>query len=246
MEHVAECDRPVSAGDLDRAVKLDHRQPPPCRRDRVALTRVCLLADQQLIARRLPGGHVHHRRLAGQVAARVAGRVGLSWCSPLSRLVGLPAPWGGARALRRLTVPGFIGRRTGARYVGRSSSTFSADQAAQSFGDHSNRQPSCTLKEPGMKRTDTASRTVRTTPDKVYAALIDPAAMLQWLPPTGMTAHLEHFDASAGGGYRMVLTYADGFWRTRAGDRRLRRGRRPLHRSGDGRPRRPSSRLRIR
>ncbi len=60
-----------------------------------------------------------------------------------------------------------------------------------------------------MNRTDTASRTVRTTPDMVYAALIDPAAMLQWLPPTGMTARLEHFDARAGGGYRMVLTYAD-------------------------------------
>jgi uncharacterized protein YndB with AHSA1/START domain len=60
-----------------------------------------------------------------------------------------------------------------------------------------------------MKRTDTASRTVLTTPEKAYAALIDPDAMLQWLPPTGMTARLEHFDARAGGGYRMVLTYAD-------------------------------------
>jgi uncharacterized protein YndB with AHSA1/START domain len=64
-------------------------------------------------------------------------------------------------------------------------------------------------KEPDMKRTDTASRTVLATPEKVYAALIDPDAMLQWLPPTGMTARLEHFDARAGGGYRMVLTYAD-------------------------------------
>ncbi len=60
-----------------------------------------------------------------------------------------------------------------------------------------------------MNRTDTASKTVRTTPDKVYAALTDPDVMLQWLPPAGMTARLEHFDARVGGGYRMVLTYAD-------------------------------------
>lgn len=59
-----------------------------------------------------------------------------------------------------------------------------------------------------MSRTDSASSTVRTTPDKVYAALINPVAMLQWLPPKGMTGRLEHFDARAGGGYRMVLTYA--------------------------------------
>jgi uncharacterized protein YndB with AHSA1/START domain len=60
-----------------------------------------------------------------------------------------------------------------------------------------------------MKRTDTASRTLRATPDEVYAALIDPDAIVRWLPPTGMTARLEQFDARPGGGYRMVLTHAD-------------------------------------
>jgi uncharacterized protein YndB with AHSA1/START domain len=60
-----------------------------------------------------------------------------------------------------------------------------------------------------MTRTDTASWTVTAPPDRVYRALVDPEAMLQWLPPTGMTARLERFDARAGGGYRMVLTYAD-------------------------------------
>jgi uncharacterized protein YndB with AHSA1/START domain len=50
---------------------------------------------------------------------------------------------------------------------------------------------------------------VPTSPDRVYAALVDPEAMLQWLPPTGMTARFEHFDARSGGGYRMVLWYAD-------------------------------------
>ncbi len=33
--------------------------------------------------------------------------------------------------------------------------------------------------------------------------------LLAWLPPDGMTAHLERFDPSTGGGYRMILTYAD-------------------------------------
>jgi hypothetical protein len=74
LEQVDERDRPVSTGDLDRAVELDHRQPPPGRSDRVALTRVRLLADQQRLARRPPGGPVDDGRLAGEVAARVAGR----------------------------------------------------------------------------------------------------------------------------------------------------------------------------
>jgi len=46
-------------------------------------------------------------------------------------------------------------------------------------------------------------------PDRVYGALVDPEALVQWLPPTGMTARFEHFVAGPGGGYRMVLTYAD-------------------------------------
>jgi hypothetical protein len=74
LEQVEERDRPVNAGDLDRAVELDHRQPPPGRGDRVALAGVRLLADQQLLARRLPRGQVDGGRLAGEVAARVAGR----------------------------------------------------------------------------------------------------------------------------------------------------------------------------
>lgn len=60
-----------------------------------------------------------------------------------------------------------------------------------------------------MTRTDTASRTVTAPPNRIYAALVDPEAMLQWLPPSGMTGRFEHFEASVGGGYRMVLTYAD-------------------------------------
>ena len=58
-----------------------------------------------------------------------------------------------------------------------------------------------------MSRIDRASRTVKVAPDRVYAALIDPDALSEWLPPAGMRAEFERFDARPAGGYRMVLTY---------------------------------------
>jgi uncharacterized protein YndB with AHSA1/START domain len=61
-----------------------------------------------------------------------------------------------------------------------------------------------------MTRTDAASRVIPATSDRVYAALIDPAALASWLPPDGMTGRFERFDARPGGSYRLVLTYADG------------------------------------
>jgi uncharacterized protein YndB with AHSA1/START domain len=60
-----------------------------------------------------------------------------------------------------------------------------------------------------MPRIDRASHVVAATPDRVYAALVDPDALLQWLPPAGMTGRFERYDASPGGDYRLVLTYAD-------------------------------------
>ena len=61
-----------------------------------------------------------------------------------------------------------------------------------------------------MSRTDTGSRVIAAPPDRVYAALVDPDALTSWLPPAGMHARFEHFDARPGGSYRMVLAYADG------------------------------------
>jgi uncharacterized protein YndB with AHSA1/START domain len=46
-------------------------------------------------------------------------------------------------------------------------------------------------------------------PGRVWAALVDPAALMAWLPPGEMTGRFERFDARPGGSYRMVLTYAD-------------------------------------
>ena len=60
------------------------------------------------------------------------------------------------------------------------------------------------------RRTDTSSRLVDAPPDRVYAALVDPDALVTWLPPEGMSARFEHFDARPGGSYRLVLTYAEG------------------------------------
>jgi uncharacterized protein YndB with AHSA1/START domain len=60
-----------------------------------------------------------------------------------------------------------------------------------------------------MPRTDKGSRVIAAPPEKVYAALVDPTALTEWLPPTGMTGTIERFDLRPGGSYRMVLTYAD-------------------------------------
>jgi uncharacterized protein YndB with AHSA1/START domain len=58
-------------------------------------------------------------------------------------------------------------------------------------------------------RTDVSSRIVAAPPERVYAALIDPDALTEWLPPGGMSARFDHYDARPGGSFRLVLTYED-------------------------------------
>ncbi len=60
-----------------------------------------------------------------------------------------------------------------------------------------------------MPRRDQASRVIASPLERVYAALVDPEALVAWLPPDGMRGRFERFDARPGGSYRMVLTYAD-------------------------------------
>lgn len=60
-----------------------------------------------------------------------------------------------------------------------------------------------------MGRTDEASLLIHAPAARVWAALADPQALQVWLPPTGMTGRVEHFDLRTGGSYRMVLTYRD-------------------------------------
>ena len=61
----------------------------------------------------------------------------------------------------------------------------------------------------GAGRTDTASRLLGASPELIYAAMIDPDALVVWLPPEGMTGIMHAFDAREGGGYRMELVYGD-------------------------------------
>jgi len=49
-------------------------------------------------------------------------------------------------------------------------------------------------------------RIVRATPERVYRAFLDPAAMAKWLPPHGFTGTVHALDARVGGTYRMSFT----------------------------------------
>ena len=49
-------------------------------------------------------------------------------------------------------------------------------------------------------------RVFKTTPEKVYKAFLDPAAMCKWLPPNGFTGAVDHVDARVGGTYKMSFT----------------------------------------
>jgi uncharacterized protein YndB with AHSA1/START domain len=60
-----------------------------------------------------------------------------------------------------------------------------------------------------MPRTDSGSRVIAAPLERVWTALIDPEALVVWLPPGEMTGRFERFDARPGGSYRLVLTYAD-------------------------------------
>ena len=60
-----------------------------------------------------------------------------------------------------------------------------------------------------MSRTDRAALLVHAPVDRTFAALVDAAELLEWLPPSGMAGRFEHFDARPGGSYRLVLTYLD-------------------------------------
>ncbi|MDG2534465.1 SRPBCC family protein [Sphingomonas sp. HITSZ_GF] len=60
-----------------------------------------------------------------------------------------------------------------------------------------------------VSRTDRASRLIKAPASQIWRAFIDPAALVRWLPPEGMTGEMLSFEARPGGGYRMALHYAD-------------------------------------
>jgi uncharacterized protein YndB with AHSA1/START domain len=57
-----------------------------------------------------------------------------------------------------------------------------------------------------MPNTIRLHRVLRSSPEKIYKAFIDPDAMSKWLPPNGFTGKVFEMDARVGGGYRMSFT----------------------------------------
>jgi uncharacterized protein YndB with AHSA1/START domain len=57
-----------------------------------------------------------------------------------------------------------------------------------------------------MSNTVRLHRVLRTPPDRLYRAFIDPGAMAKWLPPNGFTATVYEMDARVDGRWRMSFT----------------------------------------
>jgi len=57
-----------------------------------------------------------------------------------------------------------------------------------------------------MSNTIRLHRVLRATPERVYRAFLDPAAMTKWLPPNGFVGSVHHMDAKVGGSYKMSFT----------------------------------------
>jgi len=49
-------------------------------------------------------------------------------------------------------------------------------------------------------------RVLKATPERVYRAFIDPAAMCKWLPPNGFTGTMHKHEPRVGGEHRMSFT----------------------------------------
>jgi len=49
-------------------------------------------------------------------------------------------------------------------------------------------------------------RVLRTTPEKLYKAFLDPDAIIKWLPPNGFTCKVHQMDPQVGGGFKMTFT----------------------------------------
>lgn len=59
------------------------------------------------------------------------------------------------------------------------------------------------------ERIDQAFKAINAPAKKLYNAFLNPDDLVEWLPPSGMTGHIEHFEGHVGGRYKMVLEYND-------------------------------------
>ncbi len=49
-------------------------------------------------------------------------------------------------------------------------------------------------------------RVLKAPPERIYKAILDPAALCKWLPPHGFTCTVHHLDAKVGGTFKMSFT----------------------------------------
>lgn len=49
-------------------------------------------------------------------------------------------------------------------------------------------------------------RVLRSNPERIYRAFLDPDAMAKWLPPYGFVGKVHRMDATVGGTYKMSFT----------------------------------------
>lgn len=57
-----------------------------------------------------------------------------------------------------------------------------------------------------MGNTVKLHRVLKTTPEKIYRAFLEPAAIAKWLPPYGFVCTVQSYDAVVGGQFRMTFT----------------------------------------
>lgn len=53
-------------------------------------------------------------------------------------------------------------------------------------------------------------RVLKAPADRIYKAVLDPAANCKWLAPYGFTCTVHHLEAKPGGTYRMTFTFSTG------------------------------------
>jgi len=57
-----------------------------------------------------------------------------------------------------------------------------------------------------MGNTVRLHRVLKSTPEKVYRAFLEPAALAKWIPPYGFVATVQEMDARVGGSFKMSFT----------------------------------------
>lgn len=59
---------------------------------------------------------------------------------------------------------------------------------------------------PNTSNTVRLHRVLRTVPERIYRAFLEPNALVKWLPPNGFTGQVQLLEASVGGAYKMAFT----------------------------------------